>query len=62
MHWRRKRRDDPRARLAQDIQRVTGFMEAVHDEAKRLGLPVPDLAAGCLSAWRRWSRHLDNSR
>jgi hypothetical protein len=62
MHWRRKQRDDPRARLAQDIRRAAGFMAAIVDEASRLGLPVPDLAAGCVSAWRRWSRHLEERR
>jgi hypothetical protein len=62
MRWRRKRRDDPRARLAQDIRRTAGFMAAVVQDASRLGVPVPELAVGCLNAWRRWGRHLEDTR
>lgn len=53
------RRDDPRSRLAQDAQRVAGFTEAIVNEATRLGLPVPELAVGCVNAWRRWARYLE---
>jgi hypothetical protein len=37
-------------------------MEAIVDNANRLGLPVPDLAVGCVNAWRRWGRHLERDR
>lgn len=59
MRFKRRRRDDPRSRLAEDIRRTAGLMAAVIQEAARLGVPVPDLAAGCVSAWRYWGRHLD---
>jgi hypothetical protein len=59
MRWRRRRRDDPRVRLAQDIRQIAGFMAAVVDQAERLHLEVPDLAAGCVNAWRRWGRYLE---
>jgi hypothetical protein len=58
MRFKRRRRDDPRSRLAEDVRRTSGLMAAVIQDATRLGVPVPDLAAGCARAWRRWSRHL----
>jgi hypothetical protein len=62
MRSRRKRRDDPCARLAQDIRRAAGFMAAVVDEASRLGLPVPELATACINARRRWGWQLDGRK
>jgi hypothetical protein len=67
MRWRRRRRHDPRARLAQDIRRISGFMAVVvdededEDEAGRLDVHEPDLAAGCVNAWSRWGRHLEDA-
>jgi hypothetical protein len=62
MRFKRRRRDDLRSRLAEDVRRTAGLMAAVIQDAARLGVPVPDLAAGCVSAWRRWSRHLEERR
>jgi hypothetical protein len=33
-------------------------MAIVVDDAERLGLPVPELARGCVRAWRTWAEHL----
>jgi hypothetical protein len=60
VRFKRTRRDDPRARLAQDVRRTAGYMAAIVEDASRLGVPVPDLAAGCVNAWRRWGRHLES--
>jgi hypothetical protein len=62
VRWKRTRRHDPRARLVEDVKRTAGFMAAVVQDATRLGLPVPDLAAGCVNAWRRWGRHLEGGQ
>jgi hypothetical protein len=58
MRWKRTRRHDPRTRLADDIRRTAGLMAAVVQDAARLGVPIPNLAADCVSAWHRWGRHL----
>jgi hypothetical protein len=58
MRWKRTRRDDPRARLADDIRRTAGLMAAVVADAERLKVSVPELALGCVSAWSRWARRL----
>lgn len=58
MRWKRTRRHDPRARLADDVRRTAGLMAAVVQDAERLKVTVPELALGCASAWRRWARHL----
>ena len=59
VRFKRTRRDDPRARLIEDVRRTAGFMAAVIQDAERLKVTVPELAAGCVSAWRRWGRHLE---
>jgi hypothetical protein len=33
-------------------------MAAVVQEAARLGVTAPELAASCVSTWGRWGRHL----
>ena len=58
MRWKRTRRGNPRARLADDVRRTAGLMAAVVADAERLRVSVPDLALGCASTWRRWARHL----
>jgi hypothetical protein len=62
MRWKRTRREDPRARLADDIRRTAGLMAAVVADAERLRVAVPDLVLGCASAWQRWARHLRRER
>jgi hypothetical protein len=61
MRWKPTRRDDPRARLADDIRRTAGLMAAVVADAERLRVTVPERALDCASAWRRWARRLAGS-
>jgi hypothetical protein len=58
VRWKRRRREDRGARLADDVRRAAGFMAFVLQDAERLKVPIPELAYGCVSAWRRWTRHL----
>jgi hypothetical protein len=63
MRWKRtRRREDRHARLAEDVRRTAGYMAAVVQDAERLKVSVPELALGCVSAWRRWARHLAGQR
>jgi hypothetical protein len=62
MRWKRTRKDDPRARLADDVRRCAGLMAAVVQDAERLKVTLPELALGCVSARRRWGRYLAGQR
>lgn len=55
---RRRRREDRRAWVIEDVRRCAGWMAAIVAEAERLGLPVPELAHGCVRAWWTWHDHL----
>jgi hypothetical protein len=60
MRWRR-RRSDPRARLADDVRRLAGYAESVVAHADRLDVEVPEELADCVVMWWRWSRDLKRS-
>jgi hypothetical protein len=53
--WHRRLRQGRRERLAQDIQRVQGYMAAVLTDARRLDAPDNFDAATAISIWRNWS-------
>ena len=56
--WRRRRRDEQRAQLVSDIQRLAGFAAAAVDKATRLGAEVPEGVAACPVVWRHWAGRL----
>jgi hypothetical protein len=62
VRWKHTRKDDPRARLVDDVRRAAGMIAAVVQDAERLKVTVPELAQGCSSAWRQWARHLSAER
>jgi hypothetical protein len=55
-------KEDPRARLADDIRRAAGYMEAIVAQAERLDMPVPQAIHTCVAVWRGWFRALDRRR
>jgi hypothetical protein len=59
---RQRRREDRRAWVVEDVARCAGWMAALVAEAEALDLPVPELARGCVRAWRRWGQYLEGQR
>jgi hypothetical protein len=53
-----KRKDNPKARLAEDARRTAGYMDAVTAEARRLGAELPEAALACVVVWRHWAARL----
>ena len=51
-------KDDPRARLADDLRRLAGLLDACIEIARRLKLPVPNEADACVRMLRGWSRNV----
>jgi hypothetical protein len=56
--WRRARRYERRARLAQDAHRTVGMLAAVLADAERASAEVPDGVGACLAVWSAWSTRL----
>jgi hypothetical protein len=56
--FRRRRDNDRRAELADDVRRLAGFADAAVDKAARLGAEAPDSVAACMTAWRHWAGRL----
>jgi hypothetical protein len=50
---------DAERRLADDVRRTAGYMEAVVDRARRLDLPAPPAVSICVDTWRGWVRSMD---
>jgi hypothetical protein len=50
---------DAERRLADDVRRTAGYMEAVVNAARRLDVTVPEAIAVCVDTWRGWVRSID---
>jgi hypothetical protein len=50
---------DAERRLADDVRRTAGYMEAVVNAARRLDVTVPEAIAVCVDTWRGWVRSMD---
>jgi hypothetical protein len=59
MSERDRSAQDDRRRLADDVRRTAGYMEAVVTRARRLDVAVPEAIAVCVDTWRGWYRSLD---
>ena len=51
-------KDEERLRLADDLRRVAGLLEACCEITKRLDLPLPSEADACVRLLRGWSRNV----
>jgi hypothetical protein len=56
--WRRRRRVEQRARLADDVRRTVWLMAALLADAERARAEVPAGVAACLTVWRSWADRL----
>jgi len=50
---------DAERRLADDVRRTAGYMEAVVTRARELDVIVPEAIAVCVDTWRGWVRSMD---
>ena len=51
--------ENDRRRLADDVRRTAGYMEAVVTHARRLNVPAPPAVSACVDLWRGWGRSID---
>jgi hypothetical protein len=56
--WMRRRDDDRRAQLAEDVRRLAGLADAAVETAGRLGAEVPEGVGACPVVWRHWAARL----
>jgi hypothetical protein len=54
----RRRHDEQRTQLADDVRRLAGFADAAVQQATRLGAEVPEGVAACPVVWRHWAARL----
>jgi hypothetical protein len=59
LRWLRRRRADRRALLVLDARRAIGFLEAVLEEARRLGVQPDEGVRACLTVLRAWADRVD---
>jgi hypothetical protein len=50
---------DAERRLADDVRRTAGYMDAVVTRARALDVAVPEAIAVCVDTWRGWFRGMD---
>jgi hypothetical protein len=50
---------DAERRLADDVRRTAGYIDAVVTRARRLNVTVPEAIAVCADTWRGWVRSMD---
>jgi hypothetical protein len=51
--------EDRRRRVADDVRRTAGYMEAVVEQARRLDMAVPGAIVVCVDTWRGCYHALD---
>jgi hypothetical protein len=59
MSERNRSAQDDRRRLADDVRRTAGYMEAVVSRARRLDVLAPPAVSACVDLWRGWFRSMD---
>jgi hypothetical protein len=50
---------DAQRRLADDVRRTAGYMDAVVTRARALDVTVPEAIGVCVDTWRGWVRSMD---
>jgi hypothetical protein len=51
--------EDRRRQVADDVRRISGYMQSVVEQARRLDMAVPGAVVVCVDTWRGWYRNLD---